>query len=80
MDLAKKKIDNSIKLQVYAGVKVNMINSIFELLDLLTKNNNYDNENFVVYESYAVKSVCDYFIFNSGDIIDIRLSIHTFWS
>ena len=74
----KKKIDNSIKLQIFAGAKVNMINSIFELLDLLT-NNNYGNENFIVYESFAILSVRGYFFYNPGDIIEIiskKVEIH----
>lgn len=70
MSPVKKKIDQSITLQIYACVKINMINSIYQLLDFLTTNHNNDNINFVVFHSFIGVCSFDVFFFNPGDIIN----------
>lgn len=71
MIMNKDNIDKSLACQTYAGVKINNIKSIFQLLDFLTKNENDDlNLNFVVYETFICTRLPDSFVFEPGDIIN----------
>ena len=66
----RKKINQSIAFQIYAGVKINKINSIYQFLDFLTMNHNNDDINFVIFHLFIGLRVFDIFFFNPGDIIN----------